>query len=159
MITIFAVLSSLGVFFRVYSLTSFSWHGNKKLHEDMLRTVFRAPVNLYFDTTPIGRILNKFSKDLGTLETILPWNIGWFYSMLYPLISVLFMSIDVVPWVSIVFPVICIIVLYFFKRSIAATKEVARIETVTKSPILSFLSETIAGTSTLRAYGNKDKFL
>jgi ABC-type bacteriocin/lantibiotic exporter with double-glycine peptidase domain len=79
--------------------------------------------------------------------------------MLYPLISVLFMSIDVVPWVSIVFPVICIIVLYFFKRSIAATKEVARIETVTKSPILSFLSETIAGTSTLRAYGNKDKFL
>lgn len=90
---------------------------------------------------------------------MLPWNYGWFYSMLYPLLSVLVISIDVVPWVSVVFPVIVVLVLYFFKQSIAATKEVSRIESVSKSPILSFLSETIAGTSTLRAYGNRANFL
>jgi len=46
-----------------------------------------------------------------------------------------------------------------FKRSIAATKEVVRVESVSKSPILNFLSESIAGSSTVRAYGNKDIFL
>lgn len=40
MITLFAVLSSLGVMFRVLSLTSYSWHGHKRLHEDMLSRVF-----------------------------------------------------------------------------------------------------------------------
>lgn len=116
-------------------------------------------MNLYFDTTPIGRILNRFSKDLSVAETVMPWSIGNFYSVAYPLLSVLAISVWVVPWVSIVFPIIFLIVWYFFRRSIAATKEVARVESVSKSPILNFLSESIAGSSTLRAYGNKDMFL
>ena len=159
MITLFAVLSSVGVMFRVSSLCYFSWHGNKKLHEDMIKKIFSAPVNLYFDTTPIGRIINRFSKDLSVAETMLPWSFGNFYSVAYPLLSVLAISIWVVPWVSIVFPVIFVTVMYFFKRSIAATKEVVRVESVSKSPILNFLSESIAGSSTVRAYGNKDMFL
>jgi ATP-binding cassette subfamily C (CFTR/MRP) protein 2 len=89
----------------------------------------------------------------------MPWSIGNFYSVAYPLLSVLAISVWVVPWVSIVFPIIFLIVWYFFRRSIAATKEVARVESVSKSPILNFLSESIAGSSTLRAYGNKDMFL
>jgi ABC-type multidrug transport system fused ATPase/permease subunit len=157
-VTLFAVLSSIAVMLRVFTLTYFSWHGTKKLHEDMIARVFAAPVNLYFDTTPVGRILNRFSKDLSVAETVMPWNIGNFYSVAYPLLSVLAISVWVVPWVSIVFPLIFLIVLYFFKRSIAATKEVARVESVSKSPILNFLSESIAGSSTLRAYGNKDMF-
>lgn len=46
-------------------ITMFSnFRATKKLHSDMLKTVFNAPVNLYFDITPIGSILNRFSKDL-----------------------------------------------------------------------------------------------
>jgi ABC-type multidrug transport system fused ATPase/permease subunit len=159
MISLFAVLSSIGVMFRVSSLCYFSWHGNKKLHEDMIGRVFQAPVNLYFDTTPIGRIINRFSKDLSVAETMIPWNFGNFYAIFYPLLSVLAISIWVVPWVSIVFPIIFLIVMYFFKQSIAATKEVVRVESVSKSPILNFLSESIAGSSTVRAYGSKDMFM
>ena len=39
------------------------------IHENMVDKILQAPVNLYFDVTPIGRILNKFSKDLNGLET------------------------------------------------------------------------------------------
>jgi ABC-type multidrug transport system fused ATPase/permease subunit len=42
----------------------------KKLHEDMVARILNAPINLYFDTTPIGRILNRFSKDLQLIETM-----------------------------------------------------------------------------------------
>jgi ABC-type multidrug transport system fused ATPase/permease subunit len=48
----------------------YSMWATKKLHRRMIDKVFHAPVNLYFDTTPIGRILNRFSKDLNTMETI-----------------------------------------------------------------------------------------
>jgi ABC-type multidrug transport system fused ATPase/permease subunit len=41
-----------------------NWKATKKLHRDMIRATLNAPVNLYYDVTPIGRILNKFSKDL-----------------------------------------------------------------------------------------------
>lgn len=53
---------------RVSVMLLFSWSATKKLHGTMLRNVFEAPVNLYFDTTPIGRILNRFSKDLNALD-------------------------------------------------------------------------------------------
>jgi hypothetical protein len=40
MIVVFASLSSIGVYLRVFSLTYFGWHGNKLMHEDMLKRVF-----------------------------------------------------------------------------------------------------------------------
>ena len=45
-----------------------NWRATKRLHKDMLTSVFEAPINLYFDVTPIGSILNRFSKDLNQIE-------------------------------------------------------------------------------------------
>lgn len=41
----------------------------KRLHRSMINRVMEAPVNLYFDVTPVGRIMNKFSKDLNAIES------------------------------------------------------------------------------------------
>ncbi len=49
----------------------------------MLSKVFNAPINLYFDVTPIGRILNKFSKDLSGIEREFGWEVGNFLAMAY----------------------------------------------------------------------------
>jgi ABC-type multidrug transport system fused ATPase/permease subunit len=40
----------------------------REIHEQMIDKILHAPANLYFDVTPVGRILNKFSKDLKGLE-------------------------------------------------------------------------------------------
>ncbi len=53
------------------------------MHIDMIRKVLNAPINLYFDVTPIGRILNKFSKDLSGVELSFSWEIGSFFAMIY----------------------------------------------------------------------------
>lgn len=45
------------------------WSAAKSIHKHMLNRVINAPINLYFDITPIGRILNRFSKDLSIMET------------------------------------------------------------------------------------------
>ena len=61
---LFSVVTSLCVAARVASLQYFSWHGIKRMHEQMIARILNAPINLYFDTTPIGRIINRFTKDL-----------------------------------------------------------------------------------------------
>lgn len=65
------------------TLQTLSWRATKKLHKDMLSKVFNAPINLYFDVTPIGRILNKFSKDLSGIEREFGWEVGNFLAMAY----------------------------------------------------------------------------
>ena len=149
---ILSALCSAFVWMRVYSLQYYSWNGTKKLHHDMITRVLNAPINIYFDTTPIGRIMNRFSKDLQQIETMFNYSVGGLYVATYLLLSIVVISVWVVPWVAIIFPVmlVCIIVLY--KLTIDGTKEVSRIESVSKSPLLAFLSETISGSSTIRAF-------
>ena len=137
----------------------FTWHGNKKLHSDMVDRVLDAPINLYFDMTPTGRILNKFSKDLGVLDLNLIFISGTFYNSVYSLLAIIIMSIIIVPWIALFFPVIFIIVIKLYRHSIDATKEVKRIESVTKSPLLAYLQETLSGTSTIRAFKKKEHFV
>jgi ABC-type multidrug transport system fused ATPase/permease subunit len=71
-----ATLCSVFVFGRVFSLQYHSWNATKALHQDMIDHVLKAPINLYFDTTPIGRIMNRFSKDLQMIEIFFCYMIG-----------------------------------------------------------------------------------
>ena len=67
------LLQAFMAFLNMAVTVAFSWKATKKLHREMIMAVSKAPVNLFFDCTPIGRILNKFSKDLSTLETEQYW--------------------------------------------------------------------------------------
>lgn len=125
----------------------------------MISRVLNAPINLYFDTTPSGRILNKFSKDLSAIESMLVYLIGTFYAALYSTISILVVSVIVVWWIIFFVPVISYLIYRIFKRSISGVKDVTRVESVTKSPLLSFLGETISGASTIRSYDKVDGFI
>ena len=109
----------------------------------MVTRVLDAPINLYFDTTPVGRILNRFSKDIPTLDFPIVCLYGTFYGAFYTLLSIAVMAIFVVPWIALLFPVLFGVVVWLYRHSIAATKEVSRIESVTKSPLLSFQAETL----------------
>ena len=102
----FAVGQSIGVACRSGTLVYFNLGATKKLHGMMLRNIFEAPVNLYFDQTPIGRILNRFSKDLNVLDTQLPFQIGSCMAMNYLLIYTIVVAIIAVPYTAILLPVI-----------------------------------------------------
>ena len=147
------------VFLRVHTLTYYSFNGTKKLHADMVDRVMKAPINLYFDTTPLGRVLNRFSKDLSVIESTMVFEIGTGYVNFYNLLSIFGVAAFVVPWILLIFPIILLFAIWLYKHSIAASKETARIESVTRSPLLSYLSEVINGNSTIRAFNKEDEFI
>ena len=118
----------------------------------MIDRVLKAPINLYFDVTPIGRILNKFSKDLNVIENPLRSEIGNTYAYLYNLVSIFAVAVYTVPRIITIIPILLFVLILLYKNSIDASKEMARIESVTKSPLLSYLSETINGNQTIRAF-------
>jgi ABC-type multidrug transport system fused ATPase/permease subunit len=62
----------------------------------MLQKFFNAPINLFFDVTPIGRILNKFSKDLSGIEREFAWDVGNFLAMAYQALAILIVAVIVV---------------------------------------------------------------
>ena len=77
-----------------------------------------APVNLYFETTPIGRIMNKFSRDLNALEMQQGWMMGMLFANFYALLQVFIVAIFAVKWIGIAIPVV-LLVCYFITRKAA----------------------------------------
>lgn len=130
----------------------------KKLHNILIAYVFRAPINLFFDVTPIGKILNRFSKDLAVIDEQIYYNLGGFIICLWQGITCLIVAIAAVPYIAVVIAVYLVISTILFLYSMKAYKDCYRIESVTMSPILSFFQETFNGGSVIRAFDKSDDF-
>eukprot|EP00058_Branchiostoma_floridae_P004650 XP_002590138.1 hypothetical protein BRAFLDRAFT_90871 [Branchiostoma floridae] len=130
---------------------------SKTLHKDALLHVLRGSLQ-YFDVTPLGRIVNRFSQDLNTIDNSMPSIIGMLLNFVLTLMAtMLVISISTPIFLAVLLPVA---VLYFFIRRfyIATSRQLQRLEAVSRSPIYSHFNETLQGTSVIRAYGRTDQF-
>lgn len=73
---VLGVLLGIVMWARAYVTQIGAIDATKKIHQEMIEKVLEAPVNLYFDVTPIGQILNRFSKDLSQLESQMGFQIS-----------------------------------------------------------------------------------
>ena len=81
----------------------------------MVDRVMKAPVNIYFDTTPLGRVLNRFSKDLSVVETTMVYEIGTGYVNFYNLLSIFAVAAFAVPWILLFVPVVLLVAIWLYK--------------------------------------------
>uniref|UniRef100_A0AAA9S4U5 ATP binding cassette subfamily C member 4 n=1 Tax=Bos taurus TaxID=9913 RepID=A0AAA9S4U5_BOVIN len=127
------------------------------LHNRMLETILRAPV-LFFHRNPIGRILNRFSKDIGHMDDLLPLIFQDFIQAFLLVIGVVGMMVAAVPWTAI--PVIPLGIIFFFLRRyfLETSRDVKRLECTTRSLVFSHLASSIRGLWTIRAYKAEQKF-
>ena len=155
----FTCAITLGAYLRVATAQLFTWRTSRNLHRQMVAKVIRAPVNLYFDVTPIGRILNKFSKDLNAIETQTGWQVGMLLQMVFSLLQIFFVAVYAVKFVGLVIPCLLALSYIIVNRSASSIKETVRLFNTTKSPYLSYLGETINGSSTIRAFDRQADFI
>lgn len=125
---------------------------SRKLHDAMFNGVTRASM-YFFNTNPSGRILNRFSKDMGQIDEYLP-------SVTVDVIQIFLSLLGIVIVVAIVnpynlIPTVVIGIIFYFMREyyLQTSRNVKRVEATTRSPIYSHLSASLSGLSTIRAFG------
>ncbi|XP_039674707.1 multidrug resistance-associated protein 4-like isoform X3 [Perca fluviatilis] len=147
---VFGFLRSL-VFFNVLVSSA------QTLHNSMFDAVLRTPVH-FFDINPIGRILNRFSKDIGYLDSLLPWTFVDFIQVFLQVIGVIAVAAVIIPWILI--PVAPLLAVFLFLRCyfLQTSRDIKRLESTTRSPVFSHLSSSLQGLSTIRAFKVQQRF-
>ncbi|XP_069685044.1 ATP-binding cassette sub-family C member 4-like isoform X2 [Periplaneta americana] len=126
-----------------------------RLHNNMFSSILRGAMR-FFDTNPSGRILNRFSKDIGAIDELLP-------RFMLESIQVFLVLIGILVNIAIVNPyfIIAMVVLGFCfygvtKVYLATSRNVKRLEGITRSPVYSHLSDTLTGLTTIRISGAQE---
>lgn len=128
----------------------------KRLHDSTLYAILRAPM-VFFHTNPTGRIINRFSRDVGDIDRNVPNSVNMFLSQVWQLLST-FVLIGVVSTISLwaIMPLLILFyVAYLYYQSTA--REVKRLDSITRSPVYAQFGEALNGLSTIRAYKAYDR--
>ncbi|XP_059145786.1 multidrug resistance-associated protein 1-like isoform X2 [Physella acuta] len=131
---------------------------SRKLHSDLLSSIMHAPMS-FFDTTPIGRILNRFSQDVDSIDSYIFISLETCLDTSFRCISTFVIISYTMPvFLSVVIPII--IVLYFVEQLyIRSSSQLRRITSKNRSPVYAHFSETLSGVSVIRAYQAQDRFM
>ncbi|CAL8146550.1 unnamed protein product [Orchesella dallaii] len=128
------------------------------LHSQMLARIMRAPLS-FFEVTPLGRIVNRFSRDVDSMDNILPPILRFTLSGIFNIFAALIVISVSTSIFALVIPPVGI-VYYFVQRFFVVTsRQLKRLESVTRSPIYSHFGETLSGASTIRAFKQQERFV
>ena len=100
---IFGISQATFVFFSSFAIAIAAFLASKTLHNQLLENILRSPMS-FFDTTPLGRILNRFSKDINIIDETLPRSVRSFLATLFNVFSTIIV-------VSIATPIFLVVII------------------------------------------------
>uniref|UniRef100_A0A8C2XRX4 Uncharacterized protein n=1 Tax=Cyclopterus lumpus TaxID=8103 RepID=A0A8C2XRX4_CYCLU len=155
---VLGVAQGVFVFIGTLLLANASVDASRILHSRLLNNILRVPM-IFFDTTPIGRVVNRFAKDIFTVDEAIPQSFRSWLLCLLGVVGTLFVICLATPFFTII--IIPLAVVYYFVQRfyVATSRQLRRLDSVSRSPIYSHFSETVSGLSVIRAYGHQDRFL
>ena len=157
----YAALGVMQAFLMFAFSVSLSVLGTKSsrilLKKSMYR-VLRAPMN-FFDTTPLGRITNRFSKDVDIMDNNLTDAMRMYFFTLAMIISVFILIIVYFHYFAIALGPLFIMFIFSASYYRASAREMKRHEAVLRSGVFSRFGEAVSGTSSIRAYGLQEQFV
>uniref|UniRef100_A0A8C0ICR5 Canalicular multispecific organic anion transporter 2 n=1 Tax=Bubo bubo TaxID=30461 RepID=A0A8C0ICR5_BUBBB len=152
------LLQGLIVLICSFTLAMGGINAARTLHAALLENKFHTPQSFY-DTTPTGRIINRFSKDIYVIDEVIPPTILMFLGTFFTSLSTMIVIIASTPLFAVV--IVPLAILYFFVQRfyVATSRQLKRLESVSRSPIYSHFSETVSGASVIRAYRRVKSFV
>uniref|UniRef100_A0A8C0Z7B2 ATP binding cassette subfamily C member 6 n=1 Tax=Canis lupus familiaris TaxID=9615 RepID=A0A8C0Z7B2_CANLF len=141
-----------------YILTRGSLAASRTLHAQLLDNVLHLPLR-FFETNPIGQIINRFTKDMFIIDIRFHYYLRtWVNCTLDVIGTVLVIGGALPPFILGVIP---LVFLYFTiqRYYVASSRQIRRLAGASRSPIISHFSETLSGVSTIRAFGHEQRFI
>uniref|UniRef100_A0A915BDK8 ABC-type glutathione-S-conjugate transporter n=1 Tax=Parascaris univalens TaxID=6257 RepID=A0A915BDK8_PARUN len=133
-------------------------HASRSLHEGILHNILRSPMH-FFDVTPIGRILNRFGKDVEILDSDLPGTVEEFLSSAEEVIITIALIVIIIPQTLVPFSICALMFAWFLRFYVSTSRQLKRLESATRSPIYSHFQESVQGAASIRAYRCVDRFI
>ncbi|KAJ3063483.1 hypothetical protein HDU98_000727 [Podochytrium sp. JEL0797] len=159
-ISVYAVVSLLGLLVSVLTRLWVLYGGlmaSRGLHTKLTVAVFGAPMR-FFEKTPVGRLLNRFTKDISTIDNECMDSLDSFFRLIISMTSTVVLILYVAPLAGFVIPVVAFCYSWISSLYLGASRELKRLESISNSPIYAQFSETLTGVSTVRAFGSEKQF-
>ena len=157
--TLFGVVGCAFTYCKLKVQSKSNIKASRSIHKEMVESLIRAPIPTFHETVPKGQILNRFSSDINSIDR---GGLNHFLNILSTLISFV-TCIGICgyyePYSLLTIPVILLIgyrISTFFRNS---SRELQRIESGRRSPVLNICNEVIPGTTTIRAFGYQQKYM
>ncbi|GMH15889.1 hypothetical protein Nepgr_017730 [Nepenthes gracilis] len=156
-LSIFCIINSILTLLRAFSFAFGGLRAAVQVHDMLLKKLVNAPVH-FFDQTPHGRILNRLSSDLYTVDDSLPFILN---ILLANSVGILGIAI-VLSYVQVLFLLLLLPFWYIYRKLQfyyrPTSRELRRLDSVSRSPIYVSFTETLDGSSTIRAFKLEDFF-
>uniref|UniRef100_A0A8C0P4L6 ATP binding cassette subfamily C member 9 n=1 Tax=Canis lupus familiaris TaxID=9615 RepID=A0A8C0P4L6_CANLF len=156
----FSILCGAGIFLCLVTSLTVEWMGltaAKNLHQNLLNKIILGPIR-FFDTTPLGLILNRFSADTNIIDQHIP-------PTLESLTRSTLLCLSAIGMISYATPVFLValvplgVAFYFIQKYFrVASKDLQELDDSTQLPLLCHFSETAEGLTTIRAFRHETRF-
>ncbi|KAG9290281.1 hypothetical protein G9A89_022257 [Geosiphon pyriformis] len=160
-IKIYALIASASAGFTIIRMAwqfYISLKGSNTLFSKLLNSILRAPLS-FFDTAPLGRVMNRFSKDLGMVDQGLVTVMASFIGNLIGAVSVLAVVTYVTWEFGFVSVIIALLYVVIGGMYINVSRELKRLQTITRTPVISWFCDTVGGITTIRAFNAELRFV
>ncbi|XP_063890892.1 ATP-binding cassette sub-family C member 4 [Helicoverpa armigera] len=143
---------------RSFMFFSMAMRASTRLHNNMFSSITRAPMR-FFHVNPSGRILNRFSKDMGAVDEVLPSALLDVLQIGLSLIGIVVVVAVVNYWLLV--PTVAIGFVFYGLRIfyLSSSRSIKRLEGVTRSPVFSHLNASLQGITTIRAFGAQEALI
>jgi ATP-binding cassette subfamily C (CFTR/MRP) protein 1 len=129
------------------------------LHNTSMKRVLSGPLATFFDVTPVGRLINRFSKDQDSIDSALPSFLAELIESIIFLLSIVVLCAIYAPIFLVAMVPLSVIFYRFRKFFSSSSRELKRMQAVSRSPMYSMFSETLEGLSHIRAFNKSSTFL
>lgn len=160
-VTIYVILAIMTLVFTGTQFTMLAYMNNRSaelLNLSAVEKVLHTPMS-FMDTNPLGRVLNRFTKDTDSLDNELGEQLRLFIFPLATIIGIIILCICYLPWFAIAVPFLVLIFLFFTDLYSGSSREVKRLEAVQRSVVYNNFNETLTGMETIKAFLSQDMFV
>ncbi|CAK6444659.1 unnamed protein product [Pipistrellus nathusii] len=131
---------------------------SRRLHLNLLHNVLSSPMS-FFERTPSGNLVNRFSKEMDTVDSMIPQVIKMFMGSLFNVIGACIIILLATPVAAVIIPPLGLIYFFVQRFYVASSRQLKRLESVSRSPVYSHFNETLLGVSVIRAFGEQERFI